>query len=621
MANVRLALEQRLEATYTADVVPKGEAIALSEAGGKIRIVSRGDSNLLTILHNLRDILYQLLRQDPTINRQLAGDEAGAIESMIEDALKANCLGHVLSSDMTVATDGVYQDAAIAAWEGIADAISLSDKARAYGRLALGPQELSWDFVKTRYKRGEHVEGRTNRGILMGLPISWAILNVLHRWAAEQAIANTELKTRKLGYLFRKRPYRIFGDDAIAIWPKRTCDEYERLLRSIGFSISLTKHFLSPPLSRGPAYGMFCEKIYRFTTQPGMWKYYVSHPNVERMLVYPLKGLTHAGGVVAEKGKERDRNLPAWATIGPAINSLLDYNPVSWPGLRWACRYLHPGLAKWLHKHGIPPYLPRSLGGGGLLPRKGLQTPIKEVASKSHRLALACLYTSESPHSDWEIYSRAWASSKTGRHQALAVEFTEGVFEKGAYMTFWKGQLLPNGYEDVDLTREEVEKKLNHWWRKGFLFLMGPDLVRGWKQSPFKTGNRIRKGTRSVPMTQHLSPLSRPSLQDILDRKAWHGEQTRCARRVTNVAGQPLDTERRDRDEVEREVLDEFFDGSYPERWSEQIQLEELVNRRSEPDLSSYSDSLIKGPRTGSALSRQREIALTLGWRAFLFKE
>jgi len=612
LSNVRLALTQRLEAKYPSfKGVPPGEVIPIPEAGNKIRIVSKGDSDLVTITHSLRTLVFSLLRQDPTINLSLRGDDVGAVARCWGAAQKSGYVAfhNVVSSDMTVATDGIYQAAFLAVWTGIAKAIDLSEDAYNLGAMALGPQNLRWTFLK-RDSSVDHVEeAQTTRGALMGNPLPWALLCVIHRWAAEKAISKV-LPGRR-GHLFRKAPYIIFGDDALAFWPKAIEREYAANLSDVGASLSQGKHFISPRLADSSCVGFFCEKAYVFE-----W----GKP-VQRTQTYPLKGLTHAGGAIhQEGGLKRDRGVPSWATIGPTLRSLLLYDPEGFRGLRWATRLIHPGLSKWFMSKGILPYLPRELGGAGLIPRKGPDTRIAELAPKRWRRVLSDLYCSESPDSDWNLFERVWKSSYIGRHQKLSVEFTEGVWEVGAYRTFWKDSVLPNQYEDVGLRRDEVEDRLNHWWRKGFLLIMGPDAEKGWKLRPLSISKALNQKIASYPSAGWAEPLSQPTIGKVLSRRIWHRDSTRAARRVTTAEGVPLDTYPRDEAEVRKEVLDEYWGGKEPESWSEQIQADELISRRRLPDLSKYSDSLIKGRRTGSNLTRQREIALALGWEAFLYR-
>lgn len=611
LANVRLALETRLEGKFPQmEGIPPGEVLALPEPGNKFRVVSKGDSDFVTMVHSLRDLVFQLLRQDATINRSLSGNDVGAVDKLWEDARKRKHFKDsvIVSSDMTVATDGIYQGCYKAAWEGIALALELSETATKLGLLAIGPQLLKWSFLGKDGKPVKTIEEKTTRGALMGNPLPWSLLCVIHRWAAEMAISTT--LGGKPGYLFRKAPYIIFGDDALAVWPKSTEHAYAFNLGLVGAKLSKTKHFLSGELTT-PQYGFFCEKGYLFDP---------SEVTPRRTKTYPLRGLVHAGGAIQSPGRPKERGLPGWATVGPTLASLLIYDPAGFRGLRWASRYLHPGLAKWYISKGILPYLPRELGGAGLIPRKGNQTRITEVAPKRQRRVLADMTTREDTDIDWEAYGRCWRLNQIGRHQRLSVEFTDGVFEKGAYKVFREGAILPNGYEDVQLTQREVEDKLNHWWRKGFLLLMGPDPQKGWKVRPSQIRKDLEKFINSYPSAGWAQPIKHFTVQEVMDRREWHHQTTRCARRVTDVQGRPLDTERRPYDEVFKEVIADTYDGKEPEDWSEILLMEEIISNRQEPDLSTWSDSLIKGKRAGSALTRQREIALALGWEAFLFK-
>jgi len=80
----------------------------------------------------------------------------------------------------------------------------------------------------------------TQRGTLMGLPVGWTVLSLLHIFLVEEAL-------RRSGNLNLKKSVfiRILGDDLVAFWPAKVNDEYNKLLDEAGLPISKGKHLVS----------------------------------------------------------------------------------------------------------------------------------------------------------------------------------------------------------------------------------------------------------------------------------------------------------------------------------------------------------------------------------------
>jgi hypothetical protein len=63
------------------------------------------------------------------------------VESLLEHPFPPGLI-RVVSTDMTTATDGLHQQAALAAWDGVSRGLGLSDEAKRIGRACYGPQSV-----------------------------------------------------------------------------------------------------------------------------------------------------------------------------------------------------------------------------------------------------------------------------------------------------------------------------------------------------------------------------------------------------------------------------------------------------------------------------------------------
>ena len=83
--------------------------------------------------------------------------------------------------DLTSATDLLRLDLYKAIWLGVAEEMVLPDWLTRVGVLGLRPQMVRWPD-------GE--EAVSQRGELIGLPLSWPIINIIHLWWVQSAITS-----------------------------------------------------------------------------------------------------------------------------------------------------------------------------------------------------------------------------------------------------------------------------------------------------------------------------------------------------------------------------------------------------------------------------------------------
>lgn len=190
------------------------------EYGAKCRVVSMSAG--VRVLHSeiyRKPLLRRLARFRP-IGIPLKGQEDYLPIRQAKAWRGSDALNmRLFSADLTAATDYLSKEVIV----------------RCAEKLGIPPDTVT----------GGTIDGSPiNRGTLMGIPLSWPFLSLVHLLACDYIGA----------------PYDSFylkGDDLIAYWPKRLIEEYLRSLPLLtGMEINPRKSFI------GRDRGFFCEKAY-----------------------------------------------------------------------------------------------------------------------------------------------------------------------------------------------------------------------------------------------------------------------------------------------------------------------------------------------------------------------
>lgn len=519
----------------------------VEELGLKARIVTKSPVSLTTLAHQARRRLLNGLRRTPEIGLLLCGDVRGALKRF------EGATGQILSSDFRAATDLLPLDLCTAVVEGVlrsgcfttAEAVALAH--------AIAPMEGYWPTYvldgayrpasAVRTARG--VRARTCRGVLMGLPTSWSILNLCHLFWWHEAQAGLSPDARRMCR------FACFGDDALVVAPPDVLDAYEQACTRGGMELSPGKH------ARTLARGVFLENLVEISgprghTRPvfleaggvdSLQRRYrtdwasgrevritqgaerlhdfrraaaglpvaplrdarIRPPQrvrrVQTLLVnraIPLRGLLWSDG-----GKEllHRQDAPAWATAGAAVEALsesYDRERI----FRVQKGFLTPLVAECLRRR--VPSLPRLLGGSGFL-RCGAplsRVPIGACASRRHRKAVrvAATRADGALASGW---SRAWSLA--------AKAAPDWVFElsKDPSEVALHGTPVPYGPLDEDLASFQ---RVGDLPRRVSLFLMVQALAAGAVPSP----------TQHWPLSRVADAVHRTRDQLV---QAWPGVQ------------------------------------------------------------------------------------------------
>jgi len=187
--------------------------VPLPERGYKCRVVTCSNARTVSEAHRERRRLWRIILRTPQISRHLGAPAK---------SIRLDTFGHLISADLTKATDG------------------------------LSHQALSWFCLKFNLDprliyRGFTVDDEGSildylRGAPMGMPATWAILSLCH-W---MIIRETGAKR-----------FAIRGDDAVFRMTSKQYKSYLRNLDNFGFEINAKKTFFSSDMVT------FCERMYQ----------------------------------------------------------------------------------------------------------------------------------------------------------------------------------------------------------------------------------------------------------------------------------------------------------------------------------------------------------------------
>jgi hypothetical protein len=360
------------------NLLPEAEVTVVSERGFKSRVVTKSPAWLVEIGYLVRNVVWNSLRRDPRVAHALTG---GRLESFVE-AFNENppdfllddgyC---VISADLTAATDGLAHWAIGGCWEGVCDGLELPQDIRELGMLVLGPMRISYPDL-------DRPDFLSLRGCLMGLPLSWFILNLINLWAVDSALPIDCPREERVCRT------AVCGDDLETILPVSANAAYGQKMKLIGSGLSVGKHLIS---ALGPTrrilIAMFTEQFALARPVPAqggtsrtLWgvargirgtdlRLYRTITSFSMIPYIPVKSLVNPGfvGSAPHFGE-----MPTWATRGPAISSILEHPFISdeqRTAVAVLARQICPEWTK-LAKSRILPEVPRVLGGGGFPPKR-----------------------------------------------------------------------------------------------------------------------------------------------------------------------------------------------------------------------------------------------------------
>jgi hypothetical protein len=326
---------------------PLARQAVIPERGYKARIVTLSNARLVNMAQRVRRWLFTGLRRLPQVVDTLRGDHHAAVQGMVQSFEPFKGLDYcVLSADLTTASDLLPASLL----DIISETLRLEGRRRGLQdddllaiQLALGPHRLV-----------SHIDGQiayTVKGALMGLPLTWIALCLINT-----AWYLTALKRHGLSIRFGARsphfPFRICGDDLLAICPRVVADTYATIVGECGGKISKGKHFVCELSPQRSGIGVFLEEHWKFS--------FVSEKTVvvKHLRCLPLKGIcgnTKTGGLV----------LPEWYSVCETFTTLSNKAPSH--VVRRLLNLSHPGVMSQIRRvSGYLAGLPWKYGGFGV---------------------------------------------------------------------------------------------------------------------------------------------------------------------------------------------------------------------------------------------------------------
>jgi hypothetical protein len=327
---------------------------AVPKPGGGSRIVSVCNASLVNVLQPINELLLRIVEKVPECMSNLMGtDPAKALRVL--NIGSEECIFY--SADLTAASDHIPHSVARVVVDAILRSLGVdqSDPLSKWFKLAIGPFRIvrrtgPASCVRTKIVTTNLV---TQRGLLMGLGITWPILNLL----------NVYCSRRSRGQEMVQKDTLIAGDDLLGFWKRKRISRYERHLKALDLRLNKGKTLCSSRV------GIFTENLIQ-VSRSGRPK--IFDVDASDFLNFNTYGRIYLSQVSLAKrinvsGRPIDQTLPVWRTIGTSIGNIFESKIPMWQKLRagGVMKSLHIGAIRKLAYAKIPLELPHCLGGAG----------------------------------------------------------------------------------------------------------------------------------------------------------------------------------------------------------------------------------------------------------------
>jgi len=341
--------------------------VGLVERGLKTRIITKSPACVHLLGHIVRKRLLAGLRKDRSSASVLAG--------VSDEEIIAHYVGSVtetlVSTDLTRASDLLPLDLMSALAEGIFSSGKLCQIEYDALLACIGRQ---WVVTPdgTKYL--------SSRGILMGLPTTWAMLSIAHLfWWEDSICMAARRKGRTYSDAFKENRFMVCGDDALFAGWKLTSKLYDEVVAHSGGSKSPGKHYELQGADRPR--GVFLERLFEFSQVGGFIT------GGSRNSAFPLMGLVHPEVPDELRGHGPKISVTWQIKMFFAIDSIWAQHPASEKGLSRLVSKLWPGLRSHAKSLGLTNGLALRYGGCGI--------PIDGPVSKAARLRWASAILAE----------------------------------------------------------------------------------------------------------------------------------------------------------------------------------------------------------------------------------
>jgi hypothetical protein len=478
----------------------------------------------------VNDGMINLLKLEPSTKYSFGDNQHNvphAFRRAASRTVRSSVALEGLSADLSKASDYIQFSVARAVMDGFREAMGptyINDTMFDHVLNAIGPMELappSEDEREVWRESGllEKVGETTQRGILMGLSLTWPILSVLNMYSASYTLKSDLTRPPEV----RRKPcFTICGDDLGAIWEPERTELYFRKLTDVGLVVNKSKSYRSRSLRV-----IFVERLFTVGKIIELKKQateaeILADPRIRNTLFSWIavalgkangkEELTHnltyqsyrsvslvprvkmsALALSKRSGRRDDEDkAPAWVVLPDVYTEQLRNAVGSWRKARMLdlLPVLHPKTYRMYKQSGIPLSWPKELGGWGF--------PGKQHANDRWRKAAASILT----HSD------AYAML----NDLSAIHIVEGLPENirtrvKRGMEYVEEYCVPTEDSAVGKPRLELQKDVVEATTSAFRLAQGDFRT---KPSNFKFASVSRRIKRKVNESAELWKSAQP---------------------------------------------------------------------------------------------------------------
>nr|DBA44209.1 TPA_asm: RNA-dependent RNA polymerase [Ourmiavirus forcipomyiae] len=380
----------------------KGEKVRnvathIAELGWKARVVTKPSAEAVVVGNACRAALWGLLELEPRVDLSGQRDVTQSVDRLhdsIAIALTGARAPLFFSADLTTATDLTPHDVARAIWLGVMSGLGIElDHWLSYMGLWI-LNEFTVEYPDLAAADGVDrvaVENAT-RGNMMGLPLTWFVLNLINLAVADLATVRDPRDLQEVAECVNRAPAVVRGDDMVAAFTEEQAERYVTLMERVGLKVHLQKSYRSrtrfvlaertflvrrshDPSSVPKRVGMYTQNRTVSELAPELSRFpnvdfergidgapdLVSHPGVESMTMcrdIPIRHLI----------PKAQSDVPNYVAYPPAASAILEEfeDTEQYRAAAAGCLKVASDLVGRYHRAGIPLFLPREVGGAGM---------------------------------------------------------------------------------------------------------------------------------------------------------------------------------------------------------------------------------------------------------------
>jgi hypothetical protein len=223
-------------------------ASSVRELGWKARIVTSAPAHWVVAGDAVRQVLWPLLEADPRTDLTGRREDPKTGESGSDEVVRSLRGARSIefySADLTAATDYMPFHLTQAIWMGLCTGlgIDLEDRFVKIGHKLLGSVAVTYPDGPDGRPVAPYLR-ESKRGCMMGLPLSWTILNLYNLATADLALL-PDAETGNVHDVFGHAPAVIRGDDLAGGFSPMESTRYAGLIDRTGGDANPAKSFVS----------------------------------------------------------------------------------------------------------------------------------------------------------------------------------------------------------------------------------------------------------------------------------------------------------------------------------------------------------------------------------------